>query len=490
MKLGITEPFGVALDPWEHQLEAGDFILAHELVLYGDKPGMGKTGGTYIAVRKWILSGKVRRILLLSNGRNAQLAWLDHAPAWGVTPPTIIKGQPYQRDRLWVSASKEPTCYVGTTIASAMNDRKRIFSQKWDLIIVDEAHKFAGRNTKKQKFIKELIQYMRTYTAKPKAVIISGSIMRRGPQDLFGYLHTLYPKRFSSYWSFVSKYCIVEDGLYGMEILGPKDEHKLVRDLADVLIYRDKSITKMPPLVRSFPRIEPTPWQKDAIEKLEKECILELGRAPNGEDEVVVAASTPLTKLLRIRQIACCPKILDPRLEDGANIEELVDMLEENPDKHMVVFTWFKDAIPHIRARLIKEGFDPASIITLQGGLSVDELRRRIDVFKRTKGIAIVSIAYAESYDLNSANWGVLIGYDWDPENNKQAEARLHRGDIQWTVNMYYLTTKGTSEESVAEVLDIKSNNTTPVYKALRDLRAILRRSMELKALQENIGPP
>ena len=73
----------------------------------------------------------------------------------------------------------------------------------------------------------------------------------------------------------------------------------------------------------------------------------------------------------------------------------------------------------------------------------------------------IQTIQFAESYELPAARTMYMLGYLHDPEQNSQAEDRIHR-DIRVTphpVDIYYVKALGSYDESVIEALSETADN-------------------------------
>jgi SNF2 family DNA or RNA helicase len=302
--------------------------------------------------------------------------------------------------------------------------------------------------------------------------LITGSPLRKGFQDLWAPLNICDHVSFSSYWAFVRTFGYMQENEWGAwEILGLKEKDALARRIAPRYIRREKDVLPdLPPSRRSLDRVvDMTPGQAKMYSQLEKEMFLEL------TDGSLLLTGSHLAKITRLRQILCSPKILDPHhTEFGGLLEELGMMLEETDDYHFVVFTPFTKAIPVIDHYLQnRPQTKKHTIIRLQGGLKAQQVTDRLIEFRNEKGIAIVSIQYAESFDLVPAKWSFFCGFSWDVFNdNLQAEARLHRFTTKSAVTHYYpLYRHGLDRELMIPILDQKSSEGFKVFDSTRRLR-------------------
>lgn len=460
-------------EPWTFQESGADYVIdvCGGRGIEGDEMGLGKTGIAYLVYKR--LNPNCLPTLLIGR-KNAIAAFRRQAAEWGVEKPFIIEGKPEERKKMWEAWGWHftKTRFLAVTRETLIRDHaKGWVPTKWYMIIDDEAHRDSNRKTQSFKLLKKMTNPRFCKFFLP----LTGSPMERGAMDLWALLHLCNPKVWSSYWAFIAKYYITQKDEFGhLEILRLKANNTFEQDIAPYFIRRLKREVRkdMPPKIRDMNIVlEMTPNQKRIHAELMANCIAELS-----DPSVLSVAPTVLAKLTRLRQLLVCPKILDPNLEDGASIDNLIEMLEETSDKHMAIFTPFTEAIPFVIDRLVKEGYDVQGIITLQGGLHPDELIRRVQVFQACRGIAVCSISFAESFDLVPATWGYFLGPSWSVRENRQAEDRLDRMVIEWAVTIYYPRYAGADgvDRLVFDALDQKSDSIHRVLSRPTELLACL----------------
>ncbi len=443
------------------QVKNRDFLVKRKRCGLVDEMGLGKTRSALAALEMTgVLKGGARILILC--GKTATYVWRDeieeHLPE-ALPAVYIVKGQPHQRNKIWGTPVKSDDAIFITTYAAAMRHWKFLCSIDWDIVIVDEYHRRCiNRKSKTCLFLKSL-----------KTVYfwaVTGIPAKKGPQSMWAMLNVLNRHRFSSYWRFVNTFCFVEKNYWGTEIIGPKNVPQLTETISPYFIrhYKKDVMPDLPPKTRQMIKIEMAPEQRRIVDDLTKDMIART----TGDDLVV--ASTVLTKILRMRQILVCPKILDANLGIGTAIETTGEMIEELPDSHCMVFTPFTAAMPYIEAHLKKVLADPPVFVHLRGGLEPEELARLVKLVKAERGIAICSVQYAESFSIETASYGFFPGCDWDPFANYQAEDRMHRMATKNAVNLYYMRyIDSVTDDSMEEILDGKVMS---VNKFLRDLRA------------------
>jgi len=123
-----------------------------------------------------------------------------------------------------------------------------------------------------------------------------------------------------------------------------------------------------------------------------------------------------------------------------------------------VIFCVYREALDVLRDALVKDGYPEGHIFMFRGGLRPDEINRQIDLWKKFKGVALVTIAFAQSFELDTTETAYCLGFDWDPNNNYQAEGRLRRLDslLQTPCAMTYVIPEGSEYMQVLQVLDGK----------------------------------
>ncbi len=448
--------------PRRYQLEGAEFLLHAKRGILADEMGLGKTGEVALT---WKATNCIGPALLLARA-NAQATWIMNAQNWGIQTPYIVSGTKKQRAEEWSQVDK--LSFMATTIESFKLDiRDKIAPRKWAFVIVEEAHRYTNRKTTLFKALKEIeCEYI---------IFVTGSPLRRGFADLWALLNICNRKQFPSYWRYLSTFGYMIQNEFGAwEVLGLKEKDALQQVIAPYYIRRVKAdvAPELPPKTKVFDhRLTLTKHQQKLYEELRDEMVAELS------DKSLLVAPTVLAKITRLRQILCTPRLLDPESDWGAGLEHLGDLMDDTEDHYFVVFTPFAKAIPIIRHYLQfhkKKGND---VFHLQGGLKADEVNEKIDDFRKSKGVMICTISYAESFDLTPACWAYFLGFSWSITENVQAEDRLHRLTTTMPVTYYYPSHRGCiDEELVLEALGVKATEVLKVYnKSAEGLKRLLR---------------
>lgn len=158
-----------------------------------------------------------------------------------------------------------------------------------------------------------------------------------------------------------------------------------------------------------------------------------------------------LSSLLRLRQICCHPRLIDPAYADmkSAKMEALIDRVSELMDEghKVLIFSQFVEMLEIIRGELETLG---CKHLMLTGKTKNRE--ELVDQFQEDKSITafLLSLRAAGSgLNLTSASYVILYDPWWNPAVEAQAIDRTHRIGQENAVNAYRLIAQGTVEDKI-----------------------------------------
>jgi hypothetical protein len=417
--------------------------------------GLGKTPTTV----KSLHVVKKPRVLILCP-KNAIRVWEDHIKEWfagldakeGITTPFSIwrwrkrQNDPDGRKALWKNFTPGATNIYIMTGAAFLRDLEHLFPF-YDVIIWDECKN--GRS-RKSKIFEALKPYCRQNPYFWPMTGTPGWL----PQHTWTLFHLADHRYYSSYWKFAGAFCHVMTNEWGAkEILGIRNEAQWQRTLhskASVVKQSGQDRAR-----RQLLHIDMDEEQSKIYQQLANEMMAE------HEGQIIFSQNT-LHRTLQYRQLLVCPKILNSAWGYGAAISDLAETLSER-DPQIVIFTPFREAIPHFRTFLGQNGYP--NTFELTGGLDPDELVRRIEEWRRVRGQMLVTISSATAYSLEPSTAAFFIGYEFDPEMNLQAEYRLQRKTTKYDTNSYYYSHNDTYDEEVTDIVCIKHQNYEATFK-------------------------
>ena len=440
--------------PWPYQQEDGDLLTKRGDLLLGHKTGLGKT---FIALYGACAFGSNR--IIITGTKSSLATWLTEIPEWtdGVPKYLGVKTPKLQDEWQLACQKGRPGIWLLTHAMFQQFVHKHKGSRKpvWDTIIVDEAHKARNRTKLLHKALKAIDAEHR--------IEASATFASRGAQDIYAPLNRIDPRMFPSYWKFVNTFCFVDDTAYGKSVYGTKNAPQLRALLKDYYVTRKYADVKgqMPPLRRKPVVLAMDPEQDRLYRKMEKDLILD-------EGERLIIAPGSLSRDVRLRQIALAPQVLDPSFPYGAGIEYLMEQIPAE-DQHTVVFSIFKEVLYKVRDALEKQG---VRCFMLMGGMEPDEVIQEVARFKEVGGTMLCTIAFAQSFSLDTVGRAYVLGIDPDPINNIQAEGRLRRGNSKLGpegVLVNYIVIKNTREEDFKGIVNEKTDTVGDFFPGYTD---------------------
>lgn len=448
--LRLDSPIEIApliLDTWQFNLK-NQMVKSRSLGV-GAEMGLGKTPPTLVALDE---IDPLSCLIVVT--KKAFIGWRRMMKQWfpemWAKYQVILTRDGPTRKAQW-ALQKD---FVITTWDWFYRDGKAGYIKRKNFmqVVLDEAHRFIRSHKTKTRAWLATFSWLGIF-------IITGSPISRGAEQWYSYLNLMNPKLFPSYWKWVNTFCIVIDMPFGKSVEGTKNIDSLHKILRQYFVVIEKKNLGPVKKRKQFLDCIMTPDQERAYNKMRDQMMIEL------ETGDFFVAQNPMVQFLRMRQLLCCPAILDPRLGVGGALESVVEELKElaRPDQHCVIFTPFRDAVPIFCEYIEKE----LGIRTFQfmGGLEPDELEQELHMWKKERGIAVNTIAYSESFDQETTDKGFFVGYEWDPTVNKQAEDRVdRRNNTHSLLRMFYCRYLGTYDENVMDRLVYKSVNLNAMF--------------------------
>jgi SNF2 family DNA or RNA helicase len=321
---------------------------------------------------------------------------------------------------------------------------------RWNHIIADEAHRAKNRKAQTTRALKRL-------DTKYKSAL-SGTPVTNRPQDLWSILNWLYPKTWRGYWKFYEQY--VE---YTIEY--PSNYHKFIRSKNE-----DELLDQMEPFYVRHLKRRPccphhpqgvTPWlpdktyappiwvdlspkQRKAYDQMAKDMLAWVGQ----NNDKPLPAPVTIAKLIRLQQIALATPDIDEDWnvfldEPSTKLDALMELIKDNEDEQIVVFSQFKKIINLLGKRLDKAKI-PHALFT--GDTPHTDRTTMVQDFQagRTRVFAGTIKAGGVGLDLFAASTLVFLDRDWSPANNLQAEDRLWRHGQKNPVTIYDIMARET----------------------------------------------
>ncbi len=195
--------------------------------------------------------------------------------------------------------------------------------------------------------------------------------------------------------------------------------------------------------------------------------------------------------ILKLRQVACDPRLLGIPYEASGKLRALVTLVldAKKSGRKTLVFSTFAEMIKLLASDLDKWGIGS---VVLTGDVPQDKRAALIRQFETDpkKDVFLITLK-AGGVGLNLVAASRVVHYDpwWNPASEDQATDRAYRIGQTKAVDVWRLLAKNTIEEHVAETLDEKRDlaglilgdkgETGPAFAhAVRELRALLGRGI------------
>ncbi|MGJ5819315.1 SNF2-related protein [Paludibaculum fermentans] len=393
--------------------------------------------------------GKTPQVLAVLEQRRAE----GHGPSMVVAPRSVIFN--WRQEAARFTPALRVLEYSGlardaaeileydlvlTTYGTVLRDAPRLAEIEFDYLVLDEAQAIKNASTASAKAVRLLRGRHR--------LALSGTPVENHLGELWSLFEFLNPGMLGE-----AKVLQMAGGL----ARNPSDEARrlLSQALRPFILRRTKKqvARELPDKTEQTVYCELEPAQRRQYEELRthyRESLLQRVTARGlGRSKMHV-----LEALLRLRQAACHPGLLDPRRsnEPSAKIDLLIDQLEELREEghKALVFSQFTSLLAIVRARLDKLGIRYEYL----DGATRDR-QARVENFQNDPecGLFLISLkAGGLGLNLTAAEYVFLLDPWWNPAVEAQAVDRAHRIGQTRQVFAYRLIAKGTVEEKVLEL--------------------------------------
>lgn len=479
---------------------AGAAMMAATSCINADEPGTGKTAQTIASILERSPHG---RHLIVAPKTSLNSVWADHFERLSDLPYITMSGDDTAEERFEVIqfmkdcfANDEPLALIlnpafirfvedkdaepeyvkGKKVKPMKPAWPELFEVQWSTVVFDEYHKMGLANNATNTF-----RAANSLSAEHK-LLLSGTPMGGKPIKMWGALHFLDPASFTSKWRWADQFLVVSDvdgGRSGMHkvIEGVRDEREQAfwDHLKPYMVRRTKReiLPELPAKLRIDRWCEMTPTQKKQYEKFAADAELKI-------EEENLSATGVLAEYMRLKQFSNAKqkvahmgngdlKVL-PTFDSG-KLPVILELLEErgiNPtkggekddsegDEQVVIFSQFSTVVDMIHEWLTTVHGIKAEKIT---GATKGE--HRTDLVTRFQSgevrvLVISTTAGGVALTLDKASTAIIVDETWDPDDQVQAEDRVHRISRIHQVTIYYLRSKGTIEEYIQKVVGGKA---------------------------------
>ncbi len=462
-----------AIKELPHQIDVAQRVLRDMggRAILADEVGLGKTIEASIIYKELAIRGLARRALIL-------------------TPASLVGQWQGELEEKFFERFETPTDpddwhRVAITRAIVSHDRARsrrhaeeILRHRWDLVIVDEAHKVKSERSATYRFIEKI--------ERDFILLLTATPLQNDLRELYNLITLLRPGQLGTWQEFKTQHLVSGDHRQ------PSDPEGLRALTHEVMIRtRRSSVVDDLDLPPRRPEVKLTRAEADLydrttdfLRRLYREGFIQ----PAGEEAPEDGAGRKRTKkgivqlaVIHLRQRLCSSaralaesldhlaqgEHISPAyrtiarqlakraqgIKTHAKLEVLTGLLKDTPDR-VVVFSDHRPTIQLIEERVKKLGRQP---IVYWGAHATAERDKRIRAFHEDqRSVLIATRAGSEGRNLQFCN--VLVNYDlpWNPMVVEQRIGRLHRIGQKREVHIVNLAAAGTIESYILQLLDRK----------------------------------
>jgi SNF2 family DNA or RNA helicase len=458
-----------------HQIDVALRVLRQlkGRAILADEVGLGKTIEAGIVLKELAVRGLARRVLIL-------------------TPASLVEQWQAELDTKFFEEFETPTepedwhhvhrAIVSYDRACGYLHANAILKHRWDLVIVDEAHKVKNHAAERYKFLQKVDRNF--------ILLLTATPLQNNLRELYNLITLLRPGQLGTWGQFRRQHVIRGD---------PRRARspEALRELTSQVMIRTRRasvahIINLPPRRLMHPEVQLSrdeaalyrdtvvflrdlyregfhePSEQEALEDRVRRrrrtgrgiFVLELmrllqrlassGRALGESLHTLAAGELVLPAFrLRARQLAERGGLVT----EHAKLAVLTRFLTQTPDR-VIVFSEHLPTLALLESRVTELG---RPTIAFSGSLSRPERSRRIARFRKEPGaVFIATRAGSEGLNLQFCNQLVNYELPWNPMIIEQRIGRVHRIGQEREVVIVNLAARDTIEMHILKLLDQK----------------------------------
>jgi SNF2 family DNA or RNA helicase len=319
--------------------------------------------------------------------------------------------------------------------------QRAIKNARFDLVLVDEAHRFKSHEAARTKALfGQGFDIQGIVHLAKRVVLFSGTPMLNRPMEVFAALQALAHNliKFMTYEEFGMKYCAGKT----LMIKGHFGREKKVYDFRGA-----SNVLELRKATERFFLFKMDSDEKENIEQVVIPLRYQISK-PLQTAEKEIRNKYSLDDLLDNPSVGGLAEL---RKSLGASkvipASELInDELQFTADS-ILVLAWHKEVINHLAIELRR--WQP---LTVQGGVSSDARHQIQTKFQSKKArVIIAQISTMEGFDFSAANQVFFVEYDWTPGRNDQARFRVMALGKEDFVSIKYLVAENTLDEYILD---------------------------------------
>jgi SNF2 family DNA or RNA helicase len=452
--LSEIEKVSFKMTPFEHQLEAINYGLAHEKWLLLDSMGLGKTNSIIWLAETLKRRGLIDHCFIICGVNSLKQNWKKEIEKFS-TESAIILGEyttrtgkiRYRSMDKRAQQLKDPIeeFFVITNLESLRDDRIiEAFNKthnKFGMIAFDEAHKAATKTSQQGTNLLKLNA--------PFKIAATGTLITNNP--LSAYVPLSWTENDQSILTtYKSQYCNL-GGFKNSQVIGFKNLEVLQEEISACSLRRtlDQVRSDMPPKTVTLEVLEPEDDQRKFYEAI-KEGVKEEA------DKIDLKTSSLLALTTRLRQATACPSLLTTQKVSNCKIDRCVELIQEltSQGEKVVVLSVFKETLNELATKSsefrysINTGDVPDTIVSQNVSRFQDDPNEQ--VFVGTWG------KVGTGWTLNAASYLICLDTPYTAAMFDQGCDRIWRVNNTRPAFITVLLCEDTIDERVQQIIETK----------------------------------
>lgn len=396
-----------------------------------DDMGLGKTIQGLAMLQARAEGGPALVIAPASVTRN----WIREAAKFAPTLNPVLLGQGDRRDTI---ESVGPYDMLVVSYGLLPFEGEALAAKRFGTIILDEAQAIKNRGTKRSSVAMSLQGDFRVAT--------TGTPIENHLGELWNLFEFLNPGLLGSFQRFNEKYTIP------ITKANDNERRQQLRRLIQPFILRrrkEEVLEELPPKTEVTLTVELSAPERAFYEALRQRALEQIddSEGPNKRFQI-------LAELMKLRQAACHPKMVDPNVDIGSSkLELLAETVREitGSGHKVLIFSQFVRHLKLVEAWVQEEGIEYQYLDGSTPGKKRDEA---VQAFQRGEGdVFLISLkAGGTGLTLTAADYVIHLDPWWNPAVEDQASDRAHRIGQQRPVTVLRFVSENTIEEKIVQL--------------------------------------
>lgn len=446
--------------PFDHQRQALDFAYGVDRHAFFMEMGTGKTKTSIDLMTAHMLAGRFSTWVVFCPN-SVRHNWAREIEAHCPVSPGVVVVESGKKAKIddnplqviIVGLESLSSKYRGGTAYQTLVD---LIGGKKYAVTVDESHLCKNHDANRSRNVRDIA------SGAVVCNIMTGSPVTQGLLDLYMPFEILDPQilGFGSFFAFKNRYAIM-GGYENREVIGYQNQDELMTTIKPFVFQcKKEEVLDLPPKVYSVREVEMTAEQKRVYKEINKEMESIVHR--DGQS-IEIYVDQVLAKYTMLQQIS--GGFINHRDEEGKKsttmlvephknpkIQELINILEQNPNKFVIVWAKFRTEINQIVQELHRCGI---TSVEYHGGISSEDREENLKLFNGGKARVFVANQQTggTGLTLNISDLVIYYSNSLKLADRMQSEDRCHRIGQDKSVLYVDLVAGGSKDSRIMSVL-------------------------------------